>query len=335
MTAWSERDLISFFKNNPGAAAHPGVAAGIGDDCAVFRNLEGRDWITTTDMLVADVHFGYAWHPPRLLGRKSVAVNLSDIAAMGGIPHFAMVSIAIPASVEENWITAWYDGATEMLDTHECVLIGGDTVKSDVLTFNIVIIGSVPQHQAVMRNGAQPGEHIYVSGPLGSAAAGLEICRQASRFVPLDAGVSEQIRSRHLDPEPRLSLGAFLRRGGLVGAMQDLSDGLATDMAHIADQSGVGAEIDASALPSEEGLAAVCAILGTSPTDLQVSGGEDYELLFTVKNGADSDLVARIDEQGLGPVYKIGRIVEGCGVRLLQGGTSREISFQGYQHSGA
>ena len=334
-TRWSELDLIRMFKDNAAENKHSHLLKGIGDDCAVFETIEGRDWITTTDILVEHIHFERSWHPPRLLGRKSIAVNFSDIAAMGGVPNFALVSIAIPASIEKNWIEQWYWGVNEMLAAYDCLLIGGDTATSELLTINVVVIGSVPHKQAVMRSSAGIGENIYVSGPLGSAGAGLEICRNTSLFNSVDRQILSSMRDQHLDPEPEIKLGSLLGSSGVVGAMQDLSDGLATDLAHIADQSGVGAEIDAATLPAVDGFEQVCSIIGKSVVSMQISSGEDYRLLFTVKKQADASLPALIETHGLGPVHRIGRIVEQPGVRLLQEGRYSDISFQGYQHGGA
>lgn len=334
-TRWSELDLIRMFKDNATVNKRSNLLKGIGDDCAVFENIEGRDWITTTDILVEHIHFDRTWHPPRLLGRKSIAVNFSDIAAMGGVPHYALISIAIPVSIKKKWIEQWYQGVNEMLAAYDCLLIGGDTATSEVLTINVVVIGSVPQKHAVMRSSAGIGENIYVSGPLGSAGAGLEICRNTSLFDSVDRQILSSMRGQHLDPEPEIQLGSLLGSSGMAGAMQDLSDGLATDLAHITDQSEVGAEIDASALPAVDGFEQVCNIIGKSVVMMQISGGEDYRLLFTVKKQTDDSLLSLIETHGLGPVHRIGQIVERPGVRLLQDGIYNDISFQGYQHGGA
>lgn len=332
---WSELDLIRMFKESSADHIKSKLIQGIGDDCAVFENIEGRDWITTTDILVEHIHFDRSWHPARQLGRKSIAVNFSDIAAMGGVPHFAMISIAIPGSVKNDWIEQWYQGVNEMLDAYDCLLIGGDTAQSEVLTINVVVIGSVPQRKAVMRNSARISENIYVSGPLGAAGAGLEICRNASFFDSIDPKILSSMRDQHLDPEPEIRLGALLGSSGMVGAMQDLSDGLATDLAHIAEQSGVGAEIHASALPAVDGFPQVCHIIGKSGVSMQVASGEDYRLLFTVKIQADDALLSLLETHGLGPIHRIGCIVEKTGVHLLQDGISTDISFLGYQHGDA
>jgi len=333
-SGWSELELIKLFADCGRGDDSSGLIKGIGDDCAVFENLSGSDWVTTTDILVERVHFDRSWHPPRLLGRKSVAVNLSDVAAMGGVPRYALVSIALPPTIEHQWISEWHRGVMEMLGAHKCVLIGGDTATSEVLTINVVVIGSVTTAHALMRSSAQVGENIYVSGTLGSAGAGLEICRNEDLFSSIDETCLAPLRRQHLDPEPEVALGKLLGRSSMVGAMQDLSDGLATDIAHIAEQSGVGAEIDAAALPAADGLEPVCRILGTPVASMQVSGGEDYKLVFTVKKQKDAELISVIRECGMEPVHRIGRIVADPGVRLKVGSKWQDISFQGYEHRG-
>ena len=173
-TKWSELDLIALFAEKTGSAESDGLLKGIGDDCAIFTGTdEGSPWLVTTDILVEDIHFSRSWHPPHLLGRKSIAVNLSDIAAMGGQPRFALISIALPDDIDRDWVVAWSEGAQEILGEYDCVLIGGDTARGPQLVVNVVILGVAQQGKALERNRAAGGENIYVSGPLGSAAAGL------------------------------------------------------------------------------------------------------------------------------------------------------------------
>jgi thiamine-monophosphate kinase len=330
---WSELDIIKIFSAQSGLKSHPDLIKGIGDDCAIFSTAGNRHWVTTTDILVEDVHFNRTWHPPRLLGRKSIAVNLSDIAAMGADAHFALVSIALPDNIDKEWVSSWSSGLLEILDEFDCLLIGGDTVKGSQLVINVVVLGSVDKDQAILRSTAQENETIYVSGMLGSAAAGLEICRNPSLFSSLDHKICEPLIEQHLNPTPELRLGKILRKSQIVGSMQDLSDGLATDLAHICAQSSVGAEIDAFSLPGHENLDLVCEQLDTEPTTMKISGGEDYRLVFTVRQNMDEQLQALQKNEPLGPIYPIGRTVKGQGVKLItQDGKSSDISFKGYQH---
>lgn len=332
---WSELDLIRLFSGRTGAPGAKGLIKGIGDDCAIFDTPEDRSWLATTDILVENIHFDRSWHPPHLLGRKSIAVNLSDIAAMGGTPHYALVSIAVSDQLDKDWIEKWSAGAAEILEEFNCTIIGGDTVKGPALTINIVILGSGAKDRIIRRSTATEGENIYVSGELGSAAAGLEICRAPVLFQSTAEDALQPLINKHLNPTPRVLLGQVLGASKMVGAMQDISDGIATDLAHICSQSGVGAELDADLLPGAEILGRVSQIINKEPVDLKISGGEDYELVFTVKKGRDEDLLTLVRENCGEQVYRVGRTVKGCDVRLISGEDAVNIGFKGFQHRGS
>lgn len=332
---WSELDLIRLFSGRTGAPGAKGLIKGIGDDCAIFDTPEDRSWLATTDILVENIHFDRSWHPPHLLGRKSIAVNLSDIAAMGGTPHYALVSIAVSDQLDKDWIEKWSAGAAEILQEYGCTIIGGDTVKGPALTINIVILGSGAKDRIIRRSTATEGENIYVSGELGSAAAGLEICRAPVLFQSTAEDALQPLINKHLNPTPRVLLGQVLGASKMVGAMQDISDGIATDLAHICSQSGVGAELDADLLPGAEILGRVSQIINKEPVDLKISGGEDYELVFTVKKGRDEDLLTLLRENCGEQVYRVGRTVKGCDVRLISGEDAVNIGFKGFQHRGS
>ncbi len=332
---WSELDMISLFSGRIGAADTPGLMKGIGDDCAIFNRSGTHNWLVTTDMLVEGVHFDRSWHPPDLLGRKSIAVNLSDIAAMGGTPLYVLASVALPAQIDKEWMEQWSMGAAAIMEEFGCTLIGGDTVKGPVLTINIVILGSAEREGTILRRTASKDENIYVSGALGFAAAGLEICRQPALFESFTKNELEPFIMQHLNPSPRVKLGQTLAASGMVSAMQDISDGVATDLAHICRQSGVGGEVRADLLPGTDTLEKVCRRLNSAAVDLQLSGGEDYELLFTVKKGKDEELLALLQNDGLEEVYRVGRTVPGESVRLISAEGSLDIGFKGYQHTGS
>jgi len=332
---WSELDLIRLFSGRTGAPGAKGLIKGIGDDCAIFDTPEDRSWLATTDILVENIHFDRSWHPPHFLGRKSIAVNLSDIAAMGGTPHYALVSIAVSDQLDKDWIDKWSAGAAEILQEFDCTIIGGDTVKGPALTINIVILGSGAKDRIIRRSTATEGENIYVSGELGSAAAGLEICRAPVLFQSTAEDALQPLINKHLNPTPRVLLGQVLAASKMVGAMQDISDGIATDLAHICSQSGVGAELDADLLPGAEILGRVSQIINKEPVDLKISGGEDYELVFTVKKGRDEDLLRLLRENCGEQVYRVGRTVKGCDVRLISGEDAVNIGFKGFQHRGS
>jgi thiamine-monophosphate kinase len=331
---WSELDMISLLSSGIGAADTPGLIEGIGDDCAIFSGTSTHNWLATTDMLVEDVHFDLSWHPAELLGRKAIAVNLSDIAAMGGRPLFVLASIALPPLIDRDWLRQWSMGAAAIMEEFGCTLIGGDTVGGPVLTINITVLGSAAKEKTILRRTAGVGEHIYVSGRLGYAAAGLEICRQPALFSAFSKAEIEPFKARHLNPKPQVELGRILAESGLITAMQDISDGVATDLAHICTQSGIGAEIRADLLPGADSLAKVGARLNRPVVDLQLSGGEDYELLFTVQKGNDDELRALLRDRDCAQVYRVGSTVPGTAVQLVSADGSRDVGFTGYQHKG-
>ncbi len=306
--------------------------AGIGDDCAVIKNTGiHSDWLVTTDSLVDGVHFDRDWHPPRLLGRKAAAVNISDIAAMGGQPRFALLAIAISPEIRGQWLDDFISGFLEQLSAHKTVLIGGDTVGSPFgAVFTITLIGQGEPEKIMLRSGARAGDSVWVSGPLGGASAGLSLCRAGH----LDKKeIWPELFKAHLDPDPKVALGMILGQSGLVHAMQDISDGLATDLGHICSESGVGAEIEEELLPCPENLEAAAHLLAHDMVDWQVRGGEDYQLLFTAAAAHDKLLVDLVQKKAGHSIFRIGRIVTGNGVSLLSTRkNAARIDFQGFDH---
>ena len=252
---------------------------------------------------------------------------------MGGTPHYVLASVALPPQIDRGWMEQWSLGAAAIMEEFGCTLIGGDTVKGPVLTINIVILGSATKKGTILRRTAGINENVYVSGSLGYAAAGLEICRQPTLFESFARDELEPFIMQHLNPLPRVKLGQALAASGMVSAMQDISDGVATDLAHICSQSGVGGEVKASLLPGTDTLENVCRKLNRAAVDLQVSGGEDYELLFTVKKGKDQELLALLQDSGIEKVYRVGKTVPGQSVRLISAEGSVDIGFKGYQHT--
>lgn len=329
-----ERDLIQSIAEKA-ARNHSFLRKGIGDDCAVFNSIPGMEWLVTADMLVENVHFDPSWHAPYLLGRKSIAVNISDIAGMGGLPQFALLSIAIPGHYDSKWTDSYVAGCISLLDQYNCVLIGGDTVSSDKLTIAVTVIGTAPANNAICRDGARAGDAVYVSGPLGSAAAGLHLCQSENYSIADTENCRWQIlMGCHLDPTPRVQLAQLLQASGYVTAMQDISDGIATDLSHICTASNVSATIVQQSLPAHHELLAMCRQLQLDPVHFQVRGGEDYELLFTVQSGCEEQLEQRIKTMSGEEIYKIGRISEGQGVTMrTRSGEGVRIDYQGYEHS--
>ena len=322
-----EREIIAHIRRAAGTC--PDLVVGIGDDCAVYKTAPDLVTLVTTDTMVEGVHFDLAWHPPVALGRKAASVNISDIAAMGGLPRFALLSLALAPAFESQWLEAFMAGFLAGLAEHGVTLIGGDTVQSgQESVLSVTMLGEMAEAELLTRKGARPGDVVLVSGFLGEAAAGLALCRrglaQEAAWQPLIAA--------HLDPVPQVALGRVLAASGLVHAMQDLSDGLATDLAHICAESEVGAVVAAEKIPLSPLLCRAAETCGQSPLDWALAGGEDYQLLFTAGEHQVAGLSSLVREKTGRGLFVVGRIVEGQGVFLEEAGQGREISYQGYEH---
>jgi len=321
---YGERRLIETIA---ALAGRPGDrVVGIGDDCAVLPVGGEGFQVVTTDTLVEGVHFDLAWHPPRLLGRKAAAVNCSDVAAMGGTPRYALLSLALPVGVSAELVDAFLAGFLEMLSECGAQLVGGDTVGSPSgIVITVTVLGEA--QRPVLRSGARPGDRVLVAGQPGRAAAGLELCRQGIADLPEFA----RLVAAHLDPIPQVALGRALAATGLVHAMQDLSDGLATDLAHICQQSGVSAVIDRQRLPLAVDLERAAARLRHDPLDWLLAGGEDFLLVCTAASEDVPALLTVGREHGT-ELHDIGAIEAGAGVWLADGDRRTDITFQGYEH---
>lgn len=334
--AFLERDIIAYVR---GLAEGKGaqLVRGIGDDCAVIRHGGGKVLLLTTDMLTESVHFDLAWHPAAALGRKAASVNISDVAAMGGRPLVALLSLAVPAGLQAAFLNDFLAGFTARLAEYDTLLVGGDTVASpDRLTISVTVVGEASEAQVLYRTGAGPGDLIWVSGSLGAAAAGLDLCRlqKAGRAIAMEG--YHGLLAAHLDPEPQVQLGLMLAASGLVGAMLDVSDGLATDLAHLCKESGVGAEVFVEQLPIPSPVRELAASLNRSALDWAVRGGEDYQLLFTSPAECEHELRRLVAERSGRHICCIGKVVTGDGVFLCQSGTEgmsrRPIAYQGFDH---
>jgi thiamine-monophosphate kinase len=253
-----------------------GVRIGIGDDAAWVEHRAGSS-LVTADLLIEGVHFELKWTSLFALGHKSLAVNLSDIAAMGGVPAYVILSLGIPADFHYEQIAEFYRGFNRLARKHDVALIGGDTNVAESLIISVCVIGHPPA-RPVRRAGAKVGDEIYVTGTLGDAALALNILRQ--RLPRPKREVMAQLLRRHHQPSARLSAGALLARHQLVTAMIDISDGLLQDLGHICSESGIGAVIWNQRLPLSR---AYLAAAGSDNTREALSGGEDYELLFCAR----------------------------------------------------
>ncbi len=313
-----------------GRPTNPAIRTGIGDDCAVLR-LSGRqgkaktakaqnDLLVTTDFSLEDIHFRLDWHSPESVGHRCLARGLSDIAAMGGEPMAAFLSLALPHDLPQAWVTRFLRAMLSLGKRYGVTLAGGDTAKSpNGILADIVVIGVAPTGNPVLRSSARPGDLIYVSGGLGGSAAAVREMQQTSKRK-----LNLKNYTRHFFPEPRLKLGRILRTKGLASAMIDTSDGLSTDLTHICQESGVGAELHAESIPR----ARIGKPLREVDLQLALHGGEDYELLFTAP--ATKRIPARI--AGI-PITQIGEITRRRKILLKNStGSAQELKPLGWEH---
>ena len=319
----SEFDLIQRYFTRP----TPSATLGVGDDAALLRVGEGMELAVSTDMLVSGTHF-FPDADPLLLGHKTLAVNISDLAAMGAAPRWATLALSLP-SVDEAWLEKFSRGFFALAGQHGVELIGGDTTRGP-LNLSVTIMGEVPRAVALCRDGARVGDDIWVSGSLGEAA--LALAHLQGRMV-LPTEMFTACAQRLHQPQPRVALGLALR--GVANSAIDVSDGLLADLGHILERSRVGAEIDYAEVP--------CAPLTPSPSPAcgrgelivmrcLLAGGDDYELCFTAAP-AQREKIAAISATLALPLTRIGSITagNGCTVRAADGGTM-QIKEQGYDH---
>jgi len=335
----SELALLRRIRTRVTRSPHPRLTLGIGDDCALLRLRPGEEMAVTTDLSLAGRHFRIDWHPPEAIGHRALARGLSDLAAMGVRPLAAFLSLGLPRKLvqsskgREPWLDRFLDGFLALAGAYQIPLAGGDLAESPIPVADIVLTGAVRRGKALLRSGARPDDLLYVTGSLGGAAAGL------ARLAQL-AAAPKQSRSRqqhpdslripsrlkallapHLYPSPRVAQGLWLARRPLATAAIDLSDGLSTDLAHLCEESGVAAQVDAAALPVHPAATPAQAL----------HGGEEYELLFTAPPTAR--VPSRI--QGVA-VTRIGRIAaqrpSTPPVTLLTPTGPLPLSPQGWQH---
>ncbi|MFY9607608.1 MAG: thiamine-phosphate kinase [Blastocatellia bacterium] len=332
-----ESEIISKIRQR--ARKTNSVIVGIGDDAAVVRTSDGKDLIVCCDLVVEGVHFRRAWAPPKLIGRKALAVTLSDIAAMGAVPRFATISVALPRDCSSEFIDEMFEGIFELADSCGVSIVGGDTSSSpDSLFIDSTLIGECERGRAITRSGARAGDMIWVTGDLGASALGLMLLEQGVRLGESEpsAEIAERMRwqavMKHLAPDPRLQLGVALGERGLATAMIDISDGLSTDLSHVLDESGVGAVIRAGSIPIASCVAFLAAGSSTvDPLQLALHGGEEYELLFTALPEAKAEIEELARELGT-PITTIGESVIGGGIQLEREGKLGQIAAGGFEH---
>lgn len=291
------------------------MVTGIGDDCAVLCVPAGLEMLVTTDFSIENRHFRLDWHTPESVGRRCLTRGLSDIAAMGGDPRAAFLSLAVPNDCPQKWIDRFLQGLLGLAQEFKIPLAGGDTAASpDGIAADIVVIGSVPRGKAILRSGAKAGDRIYVTGDLGHSAAAIAALMQSHS--------SGRPRRHAFRPLARVAVGQYLRRHGLASAMIDVSDGLSTDLEHICQESHVGAELEGEAIPRARESAGESQV----GLDFALHGGDDYELLFTSS--------ATIPRKIAGVrITQIGRIKRGRGMLLIAAnGKSQVLQAKGWEH---
>ena len=317
MSRRGEFGFIDFIRSH--FPDHDGTI-GIGDDCAVMPTGEG-ELLFSTDLLMEGVHFLRNESSPEDVGWKAAAVNLSDIAAMGGTPVATFLSIALPKDAQGEWADRFIEGYTDISRQYDVPLLGGDTTSSlRDIAVNVGILGRCPSGRRLMRNGAKVGETIYVTGPLGDSAGGLQAILKG---IERTEDVTRLI-CRHKRPIPRIEAGRLLMESGKAGAMMDISDGIGSDLRHIMKASGVGAVIDLERLPLSPELVSVCKEQGWDIYEMATSGGEDFELMFTAPAGLENELDIA--------VYPIGKIVPGNELSWRFSNEPMDRDFDGYKH---
>ena len=339
-----ERAYLRHLRTRVPATA--GVLVGLGEDAAPVET--GPLVLVTTDSLVEGVHFRREQSPPRLLGRKALSVNLSDLGAMGGAGRYAVVSLCLPPALEADWVDALYDGLLERAAEAGVAIVGGNlAASSGGIVIDVTLLGEAEPGRLLRRSGARPGDCIVVTGTIGAAAAGVQLLTDGARLddelrlltpgawqgspEPVIVGC---LRAQ-LDPQPPLALARAIGERGLVHAAMDLSDGLSSDLPEICAESGVRAVVDAGALPVDPAAAVVARGRGGEPRSLALHGGEDYQLLLAVGAEELHELVALARVWTI-EVAVVGAFLEGePGVWLRDGAGERRLEPRGHDHFGA
>jgi thiamine-monophosphate kinase len=319
---------------------------GIGDDCAVLPRADGTALLVTTDLLTEGIHFLIGQISPYELGRKSLAVNLSDIAAMGGTPQSAFLSLALPRSINETWIDQFAAGFGAMAIEHKVSVLGGDTTASlHGVTVNVCVLGEAATPNVKLRSTGRPGDILAVTGTLGDSRAGLEVVVGAhAKGTDLKENGERALRlaSRHHDPSPECAAGRFLGTRPGVHAMMDLSDGLLTDLKRLVQASGCGAVVNVEEIPLSAELRDWCSQAQQSsspssqgkhlPYEFAVIGGEDYRLLLSVDPLEWERVAASYLSVMQRPLYQIGVLTSGSEVRYLLGAEPFAITEAPFEH---
>ncbi len=297
-----------------------GIALGMGDDAALLRPRPGFECALTCDIQVEGRHFCREWLSPEQLGTRAVEVSVSDIAAMGGVPRAAMISLGLPPDLPLGALLGIYDGIASALDRHQAAVAGGNVTASDTLFIDLAIVGEVEEGRALTRKGAAVGDLVFVTGVPGRAAVAVACLRKGTE--PLDPG----LRRAFTEPRARVDVGRYLVENGIAHAAIDLSDGLAGDLRHVCEESGVSIVLDAASLPRCREVETAADRLGVAAVDLVLGPSDDYELIFvTPPEHADRALASFTD----GTVSPIGHVVSGPARVFLDEGADELRQLEG------
>lgn len=342
----TEDELIERIKSLLGEPAGGKVALGIGDDAAILApGRGGTDVLVTTDLLVEGTHFSLEWASPYQIGWKALAASVSDIAAMGGRPTAAFVSVGVRKRNRDYFIESLYQGINACAERYGVAVAGGDTVRSDLAVVNVALLGEVAHGRAIPRKGARPGDALLVTSTCGDSAAGLASIRLKTAKVMKMTPAMRLLADRHLTPEPSVEAGLAAAASDAVTAMMDLSDGLAEDLPRLAKRSGVGAAVRAADIPVSPELLEYCSMWPESPNtrpedrtfkepvDFALEGGEDYNLLIAADPAKAQNLVLLISNLGI-PITPIGEITPRAAGITLTGpdGAQRKWPKSGFRH---
>jgi len=315
------------------AFPHQDIIKGIGDDACAIETQKGRLLLSTIDALIEDVHFDLRFTSAYNLGKKSLAVNISDIAAMGGTPRFFLVSLGIPSKISVEFIDEFVTGLHETANSFQTYVVGGDTSFSpEKLNINITLLGEAFPSDVIYRDNAHVGDQVFVTGTLGDSALGLEILMNRKGLSRVEERFKDLVE-RHCNPTPRVAEGRLIAENRIASAMIDISDGIISDLGHICEQSKVGAKIWLDKLPTSEAFQKHSHEFTDRPMDLALGGGEDYELLFTVDRG-NVDLLNRMKNRFKTKVTHIGEVVEPIeGIAVLDNcGKRYVVGKKGFDH---
>jgi thiamine-monophosphate kinase len=323
--------LIARLQSRLQGVQNPQIIQGVGDDCAVLRPSVGMELLLTTDTQEEGVHFRRDWAPPEDIGWRCLAVNVSDIAAMGGRPLGAVVALSLPAALDVAFVDAFYDGMLALAERYDCPVIGGNiSQRADNLSVTISVLGEVACGRSVYRSGARVGDEIWVTGTLGSAKAGLEVLRHPDAVAGLRTA---DVLTRYRRPCPRLQEAQYLCQQAGLHSLLDISDGLSSDLWHICEASGVGARLEAACIPMAEEVRQVATALRVDPLLFALHGGEDFELCMTAPPGKIAALQSDFERRFSCSLVRVGSIRAGPDVILaLPDGTQHPLGAQGYDH---